>query len=534
MKRTAILSTVLAASILFLLTLGLRAQGHGPQAGAPGTLPERRVGQAGPSANLGTVFTYQGRLLDNGTPLDDSCDFRFSLYDDLAAGSLVAGPLDVLGTTVTDGRFTVELDFGAVFDGTALWLEVAVQCTGDAGYTTLDPRQPLNAAPYALYALETADHDHLGQTWTGLNNPLVITGTFNASPRAPLVLGNGGGYGLYVESPGEDGMFVYAPGDDGVYVSGAGDDGVYVANATDDGVNVFSPDGDGLQVYQAGQYGVYVNNSTDDGVYVESPGSDGLYVNGAAGYGVVVDRPILGGILVDHADGHGVNVNVTTDYGDGLHVFQAGGAGVHVSQTGGEGVFIGYSSLDGLYVFQPGDYAAWFDGDIYVSGSCVGCALVYVGLNDGGEPLENGDLVAVSGVNSPLLGTTTPVMRVRRAGVEGAGAVIGVVQGKAEVTRRDGDGQQLERADWVDGVAAPGEHVFIVVQGITYVKADSTAGDIAAGQRLTAADQPGHVRALQTRTLEGMVVTEGAPVLGIALGPLDKDTGLIPVLVTLR
>ena len=172
--------------------------------------------------------------------------------------------------------------------------------------------------------------------------------------------------------------------------------------------------------------------------------------------------------------------------------------------------------------------------DIYVEGSCVGCGLVYVGLNDGGDPLETGDLVAVSGVSSPLAGATTPVMRVRRAGAGSASGLIGVVQGKADVVKSSKDGQLLESANHAEGAAAPGDYVFVVVHGIARVKADATAGDIVAGQRLTAAGRSGHVRALRTRILEGMVVTEGAPVIGIALAPLDKDTGMIPVFVTLR
>jgi len=49
--------------------------------------------------------------------------------------------LSPTGVAVTGGLFTVPLDFGEVFDGTALWLEVAAQCTSDPGYTTLAPRR---------------------------------------------------------------------------------------------------------------------------------------------------------------------------------------------------------------------------------------------------------------------------------------------------------------------------------------------------------------------------------------------------------
>ncbi len=57
---------------------------------------------------------------------------------------VVSGALN--GVTVTDGLFVVELDFGAVFDGTELWLEIEV------GGSTLGSRQNLTPTPFALYA----------------------------------------------------------------------------------------------------------------------------------------------------------------------------------------------------------------------------------------------------------------------------------------------------------------------------------------------------------------------------------------------
>jgi hypothetical protein len=54
--------------------------------------------------------------------------------------------------TVLDGYFTVELDFGDEFDGTALWLQIEVQGPGDPGFTVLSPRQPLSPTPYAINA----------------------------------------------------------------------------------------------------------------------------------------------------------------------------------------------------------------------------------------------------------------------------------------------------------------------------------------------------------------------------------------------
>ncbi len=105
------------------------------------------------AAPIGTEFTYQGVLSDAGAPASGVFDFRFFLYNADAGGSQVGPVVLVEDLTVTDGRFTSQLDFGPVFDGTALWLEVGVRDGGAGGsYTVLQPRQELTAAPFAQHA----------------------------------------------------------------------------------------------------------------------------------------------------------------------------------------------------------------------------------------------------------------------------------------------------------------------------------------------------------------------------------------------
>ena len=104
------------------------------------------------AAPLGTAFTYQGRLTDGGQPANGTYDLKFILYDDTSAGSAVAGPITNSPVAVTNGLFTVALDFGeGVFTGDARWLEIAVR-TGTNDFTVLSPRQELTPTPYALYA----------------------------------------------------------------------------------------------------------------------------------------------------------------------------------------------------------------------------------------------------------------------------------------------------------------------------------------------------------------------------------------------
>lgn len=103
---------------------------------------------------VGTTFTYQGVLADAGTPAGGTFDFRVFLYDAEAGGSQVGSTVLVGGVPVTDGRVTLDLDFGDVFDGTALWLEVHVREAGTATYLPLWPRQGLTATPFAIHAAE--------------------------------------------------------------------------------------------------------------------------------------------------------------------------------------------------------------------------------------------------------------------------------------------------------------------------------------------------------------------------------------------
>ncbi len=107
------------------------------------------------AAPLGTGFTYQGRLNDNGQPANGTYDFVFSIYaSDTADVPLAGGGIlrDDIG--VTDGVFTTVVDFGSdTFTGDELWLEIGVRpgdATGD--FTLLTPRQRLTASPYAHFA----------------------------------------------------------------------------------------------------------------------------------------------------------------------------------------------------------------------------------------------------------------------------------------------------------------------------------------------------------------------------------------------
>jgi len=190
----------LGVVVLLILLSVIPGQAQGPEVQAP----------------LGTGFTYQGQLRQSGSPVSGTCDFQFSLWNALTAGTQIGATQGKALVAVTRGLFTVLLDFGgAAFKGDALWLEVKVRCPAGSGtYTTLTPRQALTPAPYALA---------LRGLWTEPNDtsPNVIGGYSGNSVTA-------GAHGATIAGGGETGNVNRVTDDYGVVAGGrrnqAGDD----------------------------------------------------------------------------------------------------------------------------------------------------------------------------------------------------------------------------------------------------------------------------------------------------------------------
>jgi hypothetical protein len=125
----------------------------------------------------GTAFTYQGQLNANGSTANGLYDLRFQVWDALTNGNLIAGPLTNSATGVTNGLFTITLDFGpGVFTGPGRWLELDVRTNGTGAFTTLLPLQPVLPVPYALYAMTPAGPTG-PQGPTGPTGPQGLPGT---------------------------------------------------------------------------------------------------------------------------------------------------------------------------------------------------------------------------------------------------------------------------------------------------------------------------------------------------------------------
>jgi hypothetical protein len=144
MSRSSLRTVALCLLLAGLLPLVAQAQAPEPQGVAP------------QATSVTNEFTYQGQLKANGVPVNGFCDFVFTVWDAASGGTQPdPAPAPQQNVQVTNGVFTIPNLYFAewTFDGSARWLEISVKCpTGipGASYTTLAPRQPLTATPYAL------------------------------------------------------------------------------------------------------------------------------------------------------------------------------------------------------------------------------------------------------------------------------------------------------------------------------------------------------------------------------------------------
>src|SRR5579863_6225408 len=126
----------------------------------------------------GTAFTYQGQLLLNSSPVRGAFDLQFKLRPQPSSQSQVGPTLTNAPTAVSNGLFTVVLDFGDVFGTNPVYLEIGVRTNGSqSAYIILSQPQLITSAPYAVQALNAT-------TFTGVINDNQL------SANVPLLNGN--------------------------------------------------------------------------------------------------------------------------------------------------------------------------------------------------------------------------------------------------------------------------------------------------------------------------------------------------------
>ena len=141
----------------------------------------------------GTLFTYQGQLTTGAGPANGTYNMTFQLWTASTGGSQAGSTITTNGIFVTNGLFTVYLDFGNQYStGTSYWLQLGVETNGGGSFSSLSPRQQLTPTPYAIYAE--------GANAAGLNGTIPmgsLTGTYggpvNLNNPGDSFTGNGAG-----------------------------------------------------------------------------------------------------------------------------------------------------------------------------------------------------------------------------------------------------------------------------------------------------------------------------------------------------
>ncbi len=135
---------------------------------------------------IGSAFTYQGRLDQNGAPANGSFDLKMELYDAAADGNLVGAAAELPAQTIVGGLFSAALDFGGplVFDGTAYWLAISAKTAGAPAYVPVPGRTAIRPTPYAIQALSAAAVKNGAVTSSSLAN-----GAVTGAKLAPAAVG---------------------------------------------------------------------------------------------------------------------------------------------------------------------------------------------------------------------------------------------------------------------------------------------------------------------------------------------------------
>jgi hypothetical protein len=523
MKGKRILISMLVLGLMLALVTGLSmAQGPEPQGGVT------------PQAALGTVFTYQGRLTDGGSPANGTYDFQFKLYDAASNGAQVGSTITMEDVTITDGLFTVALDFGSsAFTGDARYLEIGVRPGSSTGaYTTLTPRQALTPTPYALA---------LPGLWTQQNtsSPNLIGG-FSGNWVTHGMVGAtiaGGGVSAYPNR---------VTGHYGVVGGGAGNvagDTATVAGGisnTASGLWASVPGGyqntaQGSFSFAAGHQAVanhegtfvWADSSGDD---FTSTGPNQFLIRAVSGVGIGTTNPL-----------------------EKLHVvgrsrFDLGTGRVEISTPGGWPGIIAYSQNghrremvfkddkfqiltsdssspsandNGIIINEDGDVGigTWSPAaKLDVNGTSRTRILQITGGSDLAEPFEIADAENTEPGMVVAIDPQQPG-QLRIADKAYDRTVAGCVSGANGVN----PGLTMQQDGTVADEAFP-----VALSGRVYCWADASHGPIQPGDLLTTSDTPGHVMAVTDYEK-----AQGATI-GKAMSSLTEGRGLILVLVSLQ
>lgn len=143
-----------------------------------------------------TAIIYRGQLAFAGIPVDANVDLEFRLYSDMIAGEQIGQSLFADGVWLSDGQFTLELDFGVdLAAGAEYWIETTVDGM------TIWPRESTSPMPSPFAGLPSAAHGSSGSTEGSEEGepkaiasrpPIVRTASPQHAAPASIIAGHGG------------------------------------------------------------------------------------------------------------------------------------------------------------------------------------------------------------------------------------------------------------------------------------------------------------------------------------------------------
>lgn len=373
-----------------------------------------------------TAFSFQGSLKDGAAAANGNYDFQFALYDAVTGGSQLGSTLTQNTVAVTNGIFSVSLDFGSQFPGANRFLEIRVKLSGGGTITTLAPRQPVNSAPYSVKSLNTDTASSLncaacvtaaqiasvnGASITGTipaasvpsgssnyiqNGTAVQTanqnisgnaffggqvaiGTSTPSTNVKLQIDAGTNYGLFATATNDNAVSGVSTNGRGIYGQSTANDAVigFTDGTNSSGVfgvnNGSGTNGKGVSGSSTAGTGVSGGSTSGKGVAGFSNSGYGLYGSSVSNDGVFGTSPSGAGVRGESGSSSGVVGKTNGPFGvPGVRGF-----------SDGQGFGVLGESVDGVGVYgrSTNYFAAWFGGRVYVTGN------LGVGVDFGAEKL---------------------------------------------------------------------------------------------------------------------------------------------------
>lgn len=505
----------------------------------------------------GTRFSYQGSLTDAGSAANGTYDFQFRLRTLPISGIPIGPIIPVNDIVVSDGVFTVPLDFGnGIFNGDARFLEIGVRPGASSGaYTILSPLQELTPAPYALYALNGGNWEASGANLTNTNTGFVgihrstpVTAAEHFGIQASAADGNFGGMYIRTDGPNALPFYGYKCGPAGqsawTYLDGATgkwhlyNDGtrITVEETGDVGIGTSDPSS---KLHVNGDVKISTGPLVIDGPYNSSGNAQIIYCNtsgdaaniwndgtGDAGVfqardGDAVKATILSGSgTAVHAvgslngdagyfegrNGFGVNALITNNGGgiavNGTTTGNGRGGSFHINNASSNGTAL-YCKTTGTGLAFHADGTARVDV-LEITGADVAEKFPV------SDEVKPGMVVMIDAHNAGKLCASRGAYNSRVAGVVSganglpAGTILGHLPGNED--------------------APP-----IALSGRVWTMCDASERGIDIGDSLTTAERPGHAMAASDR------VRAGGAMIGKAMTALPKgEVGLVLVLVNLQ